>query len=147
VSGFGAGAHGFFGYKARVHNWDDVDPSAIAFLFVACARMADDSLSEAEVVRIVERVGQWMPGATLEQVHDEIGRAVTLFKDAPDRTAEQALVTVTAERLRDLLPAPERERLVTELIGLSYADGEVDVGETDFVLTVAQQLGVEVALA
>lgn len=127
--------------------WDDVDPAAIAFLFVACARMADDELSEAEVVRIVERVAQWMPGATREQLHAELARAVELFGDAPDRAAQQALVVVTAERLAELLAAPERERLVTELIGLSYADGKVEIGEIDFVLLVAERLGVEVALA
>lgn len=127
--------------------WEAIDPAAIAFLFVACARMADDALSEAEVVRIVERIAQWMPGATREQIHAEIERAVTLFRDAPDRLAQQALVVVTAERLRDLLTAPERERLVTELIGLSYADGELDLGETDFVLAVADRLDIKVGLA
>ena len=135
------------GYNRAMSNWDDVDPAAIAFLFVACARMADDSLSEAEVVRIVERVAQWMPGATREQLHGELERAVDLFRSAPDRAAQQALVIVTAERLRERLAAPERERLVTELIGLAQADGEVDVGETDFVLAVAERLDVEVALA
>ena len=29
---------------------------------------------------------------------------------------------------------------------MAYADGEVSVGETDFVLAVAHELGVEVAL-
>lgn len=134
-------------YKRGVSTWSDVDPAAIAFLFVACARLGDGSLSEPEVVRIVERVAQWMPGATREQIHDEIERAVALFRDAPDRASQQALVVATAERLHELLDAPARERLVTELIGLSYADGEVDVGETDFVLTVAERLDVEVALA
>ena len=130
-----------------MHTWDDVDPAAIAFLFVACARLADGVLSEVEVVRIVERVAQWMPGATTEDIHAELERAVSLFRDAPDATAQQALVLATAERLRELLGPPERERLVTELIGLAYADGEVDLGETDFVLTVARALDVEVALA
>lgn len=134
-------------YNGTVSAWEDVDPAAIAFLFVACARMADDVLSESEVVRIVERVAQWMPGASREQLRAELARAVDLFHSAPDRAAQRALVIATAERLRERLAAPERERLVTELIGLSYADGEVDVGETDFVLTVAERLDVEVALA
>jgi uncharacterized tellurite resistance protein B-like protein len=134
-------------YKAAVSAWEDVDPAAIAFLFVACAKLADDELSESEVVRIVERVAQWMPGATREQLRAELARAIDLFRSAPDRAAQQALVVATAERLRERLAAPERERLVTELIGLSYADGELDVGETDFVLAVAEQLDVEVALA
>ncbi len=134
-------------YNAPVNPWDGTDPAAIAFLFVACARMADDSLSEAEVVRIVERISQWMPGASRAQVHGALERAVELFRSAPDRAAREALVVVTAERLGELLAAPERERLVTELIGLSYADGEVDVGETDFVLSVARKLDVDVAIA
>jgi uncharacterized tellurite resistance protein B-like protein len=132
---------------STVNTWDEVDPAAIAFLFVACARMADGVLSEAEVVRIVERVAQWMPGATTQELHNQLERAVTLFQSGPDQVAQQALVVATADRLRDLLAAPERERLVTELIGLAYADGEVDVGETDFVLTVARRLDVDVALA
>jgi uncharacterized tellurite resistance protein B-like protein len=130
-----------------VSTWDDVDPAAIAFLFVACARMADDVLSEAEVVRVVERVAQWMPGGTREQIHAELEKAVSLFRSAPDHVAVQALVIATAERLHERLEVSERERLVTELIGLSQADGEVDVGETEFVLTVAKCLDVEVALA
>jgi uncharacterized tellurite resistance protein B-like protein len=131
---------------SSVNPWDEVDPAAIAFLFVACARLADGELSEAEVVRIVERVAQWMPGATREQLRGELERALALFHDAPDETAARALVVATAERLRERLAAPERERLVTELIGLSYADGELDIGETDYVLAVAELLDVEVSL-
>ncbi|MFO7565039.1 MAG: TerB family tellurite resistance protein [Enhygromyxa sp.] len=126
--------------------WEDVDPAAIAFLFVACARLGDGVLSEPELVRIVERVAQWMPGATLEQLRAELERGIELFRDAPDRAAQEALVGATTKRLREQLAAPERERLVTELIGLSYADGELDVGEADFVLTVAETLDVEVAI-
>lgn len=127
--------------------WEDTDPAAIAFLFVACARLGDGVVSEPEVVRIVERVAQWMPGASLEQLRAELARALELFRSAPDRAAQQALVHATTERLRERLAAPERERLVTELIGLSQADGQVDVGETDFVFAVADRLDVEIALA
>jgi uncharacterized tellurite resistance protein B-like protein len=126
--------------------WDGTDPSAIAFLYVACARMADGELSEAEVVRIVERVSAWMPGASTEQIHETLEHAVALFREAPDGRSRQELVEVTAERLHELLAAEERERLVTELIGLVYADGKVDVGETDYVLAVAGILDVEVAI-
>jgi uncharacterized tellurite resistance protein B-like protein len=131
---------------STVSLWASVDPAAIAFLFVACAR-TDDTLSEAELVRLVERVAQWMPGATREQLRAELEKAVILFGSAPDRAALHALVTATAERLRERLEISERERLVTELIGLSQADGEVDINETDFVLTIAKCLDVEVALA
>jgi uncharacterized tellurite resistance protein B-like protein len=131
---------------SNVSLWASVDPAAIAFLFVACAR-TDDTLSEPELVRLVERVAQWMPGATREQLHAELEKGVSLYRSAPDRAAVQALVTATAERLRERLEASERERLVTELIGLSQADGEVDVSETDLVLAIAKCLDVEVALA
>ncbi|PRQ06753.1 TerB family tellurite resistance protein [Enhygromyxa salina] len=127
--------------------WNEQDPAAIAFLFVACARTADGELVEAELVRIVERVGQWMPGATREQLHEVLERAVALYQGAPDQRAVFSLVEATAARLRDLLVREDRERLVTELIGLAYADGQVDIGETDFVLATARILGVEVALA
>ena len=128
-------------------SWEDLDPAAIAFLFVACARTADGELVEAEVVRIVERISQWMPGATRDQVHDVLEQGVKLLRDAPDARSLAQLVEVTAERLGALLAPEDRERLVTELIGLVQADGEVDQGETDFVLAAARALGVEVALA
>lgn len=127
--------------------WNDLDPAAIAFLFVACARTADGEFVDAEFVRIVERVGQWMPGASREQLHEVLERAVALYQAAPDDRAVIELVEVTAERLRDLLAPEDRERLVTEMIGLARADGAVDVGETDFVLATARILGVTVALA
>jgi uncharacterized tellurite resistance protein B-like protein len=126
--------------------WTELDPAAIAFLFAACARTADGELVEDEFVRIVERVSQWMPGASREQLYDVFERGVSLYQDAPDHRAVLALVEVTAERLRDLLEQEDRERLVTELIGLAYADGQVDVGEIDFVLCTARILNVEVAL-
>jgi uncharacterized tellurite resistance protein B-like protein len=130
-----------------MNTWNEQDPAAIAFLFVACARTADDELVEAELVRVVERVAQWMPGASREQVHDVLERAVTLYQGAPDHRAVIGLVEATAERLRELLVREDRERLVTELIGLAYADGQVDLGETDFVLATARILGVEIALS
>ena len=127
--------------------WDDIDPVAIAFLFVACARMGDGALHEAELVRLVERVGQWMPGASEAQLREVLGQAVDLYRDAPDDRARAALVHATAERLREAASHEDRERLVTELIGLVYADGAVNVGETDFVMDVARALDVTVALA
>ncbi|NVB40475.1 TerB family tellurite resistance protein [Pseudenhygromyxa sp. WMMC2535] len=127
--------------------WDESDPAAIAFLFVACARTADGELAEAEVVRIVERIAAWMPGASIDELHEILARAVELFGAAPDPRALHELVHATSDRLAALLAVEERERLVTELIGLSYADGQVDIGETDFVLAVAKILDVEVALA
>lgn len=128
-------------------SWNESDPAAIAFLYVACARTADGELAEAEVVRIVERIAAWMPGSSREELHEVLARAVALFQAAPDPKALHELVTATASRLHDLLAVEERERLVTELIGLSYADGQVDVGETDFVLAIARILDVEVGLA
>ncbi|KIG12139.1 hypothetical protein DB30_01873 [Enhygromyxa salina] len=127
--------------------WNEQDPAAIAFLFVACARTADGELVEAELVRIVERVGQWMPGASREQLHEILERAVALYQGAPDQRAVIGLVEATAERLRELLAREDRERLVTELIGLAYADGHVEQGEADFVLATARILDVEVALS
>lgn len=125
--------------------WEQVDVAAIAFLFVACAH-SDDTLDETELVRLVQRVAQWMPGATLAQIREQLMKGIKLFRSAPDRVALEALVVATAQRLHMVLEVSERERLVTELIGLSQADGGVEVGEADFVLTVAEHLDVEVAL-
>jgi uncharacterized tellurite resistance protein B-like protein len=127
--------------------WEQSDPSAIAFLYLACGRIGDGELVEAELIRIVERIGQWMPGATREQLHEVLGKATELLRSAPDEVALAELVEVTAERLHDVLAEQERERLVTELIGLVQADGDVDIGETDFVLAVARKLGIHVAVA
>ena len=128
-------------------SWEDIDPVAIAFLFVACARMGDEELHDAELVRLVERVGQWMPGVTQAQLREVLAQAVSLYREAPDRRACEALVHATAERLRDALAREDRERLVTELIGLVYADGTVNVGETDFVMDIARILDVTVAIS
>ena len=127
-------------------SWDDVDPAAIAFLFVACARTADGELVESEVVRAVERIAAWMPGASREQVREVLARAVELHRSAPDERSVIELVRATAERLRTRLAQVERERVVTEIIGLVRADGEVDLGELDFVVAVAKILEVEVAV-
>ena len=65
------------------------DPQNFVETFRGSHRYVLDYLAE-EVVRIVERITQWMPGATREQIHDELERAVKLFRSAPDRAAEQA---------------------------------------------------------
>ena len=126
--------------------WDDIDPTAIALLFVGCARLGDGEIVDAELTRIVERVSQWMPGASEVQLRATLAKAIEQFRAAPGATAQLELVEAAARRLHDLLVPSDRERVVTELIGLAYADGEVSVGETDFVLAVAHELGVEVAL-
>ena len=130
----------------RMSAWEHTDPTAIALIYVACARLGDGELVEAELVRIVERVGQWMPGASEDQLREVIARGIEQFQAAPDERAQLQLVEASAERLHEVLAAQDRERVVTELIGLVQADGAVDVGETDFVLAVARALGVEVAL-
>ena len=130
----------------RMSAWEHTDPTAIALIYVACARLGDGELVEAELVRIVERVGQWMPGASEDQLREVIARGIEQFQAAPDERTQLQLVEASAERLHEVLAAQDRERVVTELIGLVQADGAVDVGETDFVLAVARALGVEVAL-
>lgn len=126
--------------------WDDIDPTAIALLYVGCARLGDGEIDAAELTRIVERINQWMPGASEAQLRETLSQAVEQFRAAPDPRAQLALIDAAARRLGTVLVATDRERVVTELIGLAYADGGVDVGETDFVLAVARSLGVEVAV-
>ena len=126
--------------------WQDTDLVGIGFLFVVCARMADGVLSEEEVVRIVQRMAAWMPGATTEQIHAMLERSVAEYQAPPDDRSRAELVEATARGLRQRLARPERERLMTELIGLTQADGEVDLGETDFVLAIARALDIQVAL-
>ena len=126
--------------------WQHTDPTAIALIYLACARLGDGELVEAELERIVTRIAQWMPGAEQAELRQVLGTAVDQFRAAPDASAQLQLVEAAASRLATVLAAPERERVVTELIGLVQADGAVDVGETDFVLAVARKLGVQVAL-
>lgn len=131
----------------RMSAWQHTDPTAIALIFVACARLGDGELVEAELTRIVTRVGQWMPGASEAQLREVLATAIEQFRAAPDPAAQLQLVDAAASRLVELMAAPERERVVTELIGLAHADGSVEAGETDFVFAVARTLGVDVSIA
>lgn len=122
----------------------DSDLAAIAFVFVACAKLADGEFDDAELVRLVERVAGWAPGASRAELRAALGRAVELLTAAPDDRARHELVAASTRSLAERLPAEDRERLITELIGLVSVDGRVEPGETDFVLAVAKLLGVQV---
>ncbi|EDM74405.1 hypothetical protein PPSIR1_17115 [Plesiocystis pacifica SIR-1] len=124
--------------------WTESDPAAIAFLFVCCAKLSDGDLSDEELVRIVERVAAWMPGASEDELRGALGRATALYGDAPDALSRRELAEATAHRLGELLVQADRERLITELIGLAQVDG-VTPGETSFILAVAEVFGVAVS--
>ncbi|GEM_PF-2646408 len=125
-------------------SWNQSDLASIAFVFVACAKMTDGDLSEVEIVRIVERIAGWMPGASTAELHAVLARAVELFKAAPDDQARHQLVSASTNALHERMVPEDRERLVTELIALVQVDGRVDDSEANFVFAIAEILGVDV---
>lgn len=123
---------------------------ALAFVYLCCAKTADDELAPEEIARIHDKLlirllelqlvsEQARPIATLRDTSREItAGAAQAFRAARDHEALLSRLDADARFLRARLPRPARERVLLDLLGLAEADGTVSPGESAFVEAIAR---------
>ncbi|TPV93412.1 MAG: hypothetical protein B7733_20585 [Myxococcales bacterium FL481] len=120
---------------------------AMAYVLLTCAHGSDGQLDVHEQNAIVERLAGSVEVASAADLEAALPSAVALYSDAGDGPGRARLLEQALERLKQDLSRSSAERLVRDLIEVVDADDVVLSVERDFVLGVANRLGVAVDVA
>ena len=125
---------------------DDADSrtfDAVLVLYIACSKLPDDNLDEAQAARILALTEAHTAGLAhgyAERALSDVSKALV---EAGSIDAQLAMVVEAAELLGKVLDDEAKRSLVSELQSIAAADGQYTGAEQDFVKAAAKTLGVD----
>lgn len=119
----------------------DTQLDTIALLYLAFAHATDGSLSGEEMRTVAQRLREWRPDASLDQVGGTIKSAVERYKALGDQDKRLAEARRCVATLATSLTPDERQRVLVDLRALADADGTVTDSENSFLSEVEQAFG------
>lgn len=125
---------------------DDADSrtfEAVILLYLACSKLPDDELSEAEAERILVLAHRHTAGLAPSYAEQVVQGVAAELAGLSDVDARLARVAQAAELVGRTLSVDAKEALVDELRSIARADGTVTPGEREFVRAVAQTFGLD----
>jgi len=114
----------------------------LAFLYIVVAHSANNDLSSEEIDVMLDRLGEWKPKLSREDIRDVFRRSLQVYADGP----EQALIQESVETLKDMLPIVQRLTVLDDLNMVAYADGTLTRNERELIMYLAQAWDVNVRL-
>ena len=114
----------------------------LAFLYIVVAHSANNDLSSEEIDVMLDRLGEWKPKLSREDIRDVFRRSLQVYADGP----EQALIQESIETLKDMLPIVQRLTVLDDLNMVAYADGTLTRNERELIMYLAQAWDVNVRL-
>ncbi len=121
-------------------------PAAWSFLhdmglmYLIMAHSTDNTISEAEIAAMIERLGDWQPGSQEEDVRRVLREVLAFYAEGPDQEALQRSVRA----LRETLPVVHRLVLLDDLAYVARADGPITALEQEMLANLSQAWGVGV---
>ncbi len=112
---------------------------AIAFLYLALGHGADGTLTGDEMRELADKLRQWVPESSLDEVGELLRAAVADYKSL-SADARQRKTNESAELLCDQLDADQRARVVADLQSIAEADGTVTAEEEAFIADLSRQI-------
>lgn len=114
----------------------------IAFLYVLVAHSAENELSSEQLDVMLERLQEWQPERSTEQVRDVLRRALQVYADQP----EEALIRDSVEALKEALPCVQQLTVLDDLYTIVRAGGHLTRNERQLILSLARAWDVNVRL-
>ena len=125
---------------------DDADSrtfDAVLVLYIACSKLPDNLLDEAQGARILALTEAHTAGLAhgyAERALSDVSKSL-VAAGSPD--AQLKMVVEAAELLSKALGDEAKRSLVAELRSIAVADGQYTGAEQDFVTAAAKTLGVD----
>lgn len=114
----------------------------ISLMYIILAHSTDGDLSEVEIGAMIERLRDWQPHWSEEQVRSVIRTALEAYADQPE---EERLIG-SVESLKKELSLIQRLALLDDLVHIAEVDGHLNEHEKQIVLQLARAWGVGVRL-
>lgn len=113
----------------------------IALLYLAFAHATDGSLVGEEMRTVAQRLREWAPDASLDEIGNVIKTTVERYKAMGETNARLGEARRCLASLATSLSSEERRRVLDDLRALADADGAVHDAERDFLDEAARTLG------
>jgi len=126
--------------QGRGENWGLIHE--LSFLYIVVAHSSDDELSTDEIDVILDRLQEWEPRLSREDLRDVFRRALQVYADEP----ETALIQGSVEALKEALPLVQRLTALDDLNTVAHADGAPTANERELIKNLAQAWDVSVRL-
>lgn len=114
----------------------------LAFLYIVVAHSANNDLSSEEIDVMLDRLHEWQPERSREDIRDVFRRSLQVYADEP----EQSLIQESVEVLKDALPLVQRLTVLDDLSTVAHANGGVTGNERELIMYLAQAWDVNVRL-
>ncbi|MFB6229829.1 MAG: TerB family tellurite resistance protein [Salinibacter sp.] len=114
----------------------------LAFLYVLAAHSADEALASDKIDAMLDRLQEWQPDLSYEEVRAVLRRALQVYADQPD----ESLIHDSVEALKEALPSVQRLTILDDLHTIMSADGPLTRNERQLLLSLAQAWEVNVRL-
>lgn len=114
----------------------------LAFIYIVVAHSANDDLSSAEIDVMLERLHEWQPDRSAEDIRDVFRRALQVYADEP----EQTLIQESVEALKEALPIVQRLTVLDDLNTVAHADGGLTGNERELITYLAKAWDLNVRL-
>lgn len=114
----------------------------LAFLYILVGHSAGEDLSPDTIDVMVDRLREWRPGHSEEQVREVVRRALQVYADEPGTD----LIYDSVEALKEALPSTKRLTVLDDLHTVARADGVLTRNERQLIRSLAQAWDVNVRL-
>ena len=106
----------------------------LAFLYILVAHSAEDDLGPDTIDVVVDRLQEWRPGYSKEQMREIVRRALQVYAEEPGTD----LIHDSVEALKEALPTTHRLTVLDDLHTVAQADGVITRNERELIHSLAQ---------
>lgn len=114
----------------------------LAFLYILVGHSDGEDLSSDTIDVIKNRLQEWQPNFSEEEVREVVRHALQVYADEP----EQDLIHDSVEALKKALPSTQRLTVLDDLHTVAQADGTLTRNERQLITSLAQAWDVKVRL-
>lgn len=114
----------------------------LAFLYILVGHTGGEELSPDTIEVMTDRLREWQPELSEDQVREVVRRALQVYADEPD----QDLIYDSVEALKEALPSTQRLTVLDDLHTVARADGMLTRTERDLITSLAQAWDVNVRM-
>lgn len=106
----------------------------MGLIYVVVAHSTDSDLSEPELSAMIERLLQWQPDFSEEDVRRVLRDVLQFYAGEPDKDDLRKSILA----LDESLPMLQRLALLDDLVYIAEADGDFSAHERDMILTISK---------
>ena len=114
----------------------------LALIYIVMAHSTDGELSEDEIAAVIDRLGEWQPELSEDEVRDVVREALAFYADEP---TEQALYD-SVGAVKEIMPTVQRLSVLEDLVHIAEVDGAVNRHENEMLQSLARAWDISIRL-